>query len=484
MAESSGSVDSAPSMNSPCIQITVKPGRRFVILKVYQAVGGWVQGNACQWAPVSCQPVTAHLSLTGPGVSYAADPVSAPTTSAPSGPGLGGGGEGDPQCLADACGECFGECWARYEECYAGPCDGPGPSTPACQACIQEANDAYDKCMADLPASDWDSMTGFSRYYRRVILLPDDVVQNGATLTLAAWQDGDGSMAEVSAEIDADVQFVLTQTPSGFRPYDARDMAVLGHDDCKVFDPKNLISDNCHIVYQAALVGMSQPAPMVKFGNPLERMMSERALKRAGLAPRLASPLPMASLLPRTPRLRAGGSPPPRRRSQPRGSRVSPRDDLDLDSLTTTFHFTLALPTAAPGAPAFASKWLPGTSTNYTPPDTDAKRDDPDPDYIFDKDAPDTSGMIVVNSDLSATAAGVDPEDGVTVVVTSHDFGGVAQLRATATFVGDNNQSVTVDVNVPQDLDSLADSATRLCRTDFLRHPYASLPLSTMPHSA
>ena len=108
-----------------------------------------------------------------------------------------------------------------------------------------------------------------------------------------------------------------------------------------------------------------------------------------------------------------------------------------------SYQFQIALPTAV----APPGQWLRGTSSNYTPPNADPS----EPDYVIEQAL---NPSLVVSADgLSASVAQVsDPTDVTTFAVTSHDFGGVAQLRATATIQGiapdGTVQAVTVTATV------------------------------------
>jgi hypothetical protein len=95
------------------------------------------------------------------------------------------------------------------------------------------------------------------------------------------------------------------------------------------------------------------------------------------------------------------------------------------------------------------------------------------PSYFFS--APSAGGSDPAIWTISTNGTVTSP---VTVTVTSHDFGGVAELRATGTLYGS-----TYDVDVVTDPVSLkavtppSDSQYGLCGTDFATHPFASLPV-------
>ncbi len=301
----------------------------------------------------------------------------------------------------------------------------------------------------------------YDHRYRKVLPLSDGAKKNGGSYTVQVSTSGDGSNAGINATLVGDVQFTMTQTPSSFRPMDASDPAS----NCPALGPGNQASDDCHIFYQLGIVWPSQ-GEMVPARPPL---WSPRAgqhrppLSSSSGSAALATIAPYSSRRISVPALgvRQGGtqsSTRPRPAATARGRGTVPRDD-EYGDLTTTYNLTLSLPTAAPGAPAAA--WLPGTSTNYTPPD----RDPAEPDYVFDND---TGGLTDSYVDLNGW--------GYTTVVTSRDFGGVAELRATATV-----QGMTFDVNVVDSSGNLVkaptDSPMRLCGTDFAQHPYASLPV-------
>jgi hypothetical protein len=145
--------------------------------------------------------------------------------------------------------------------------------------------------------------------------------------------------------------------------------------------------------------------------------------------------------------------------------------DPPYTPLLTTFNFQLGLPSAANG------KWLKGTSTNFTPvrqpPD-----DENSPDYIFEKTSainqalgpPQNNGLAI------STPAPVNPVfTPTTVTVTSRDFGGAAQLRATATLPGIANP-IDLDV-VDPDTSQPVSVPGGSCGADFAQHPFVSIPV-------
>jgi hypothetical protein len=312
-----------------------------------------------------------------------------------------------------------------------------------------------------LPASSWDIPLLYDDRFYQVLPLSGDVMKNGGTVTIQVSTSGDGSDAGIYATLYGDIQFTMTQTPYSFRPMDASDPAS----NCPAFDPNNPVSDDCHIVYQLGILWPSQGEIVVARPPlvPLRRDQSRQQTSASSRSAALATLAPYSNRRMSRPTLSGGqGQARSATQSSPaatgRGRGTAPRDN-EYGDLTTTYNLTLSLPTAAPGAPAAA--WLPGTSTNYTPPG----RDPAEPDYVFDND---TGGLTDSYVDLNGW--------GYTSVVTSQDFGGVAELRATATV-----QGMTFDVNVVDSngnaVTAPADSATRLCGTDFAQHPYASLPV-------
>ena len=326
------------------------------------------------------------------------------------------------------------------------------------------------------------------------------LTKNGP-IVLTIQGTGSGSTyswpSQINASIDASAQFVMTQTPSDFRPMDARDPAA----NCPGFSPGSGTSDNCHITYQVELAGPRQgelagprTGPMMAAMAPdrkVQRQAQNCASPGRTLSAARFSALPpvakdhslSSQVSPFTP-----GRPFPGAAVQSgarlaglAGQRPQPKDVPTLAAFTATYHFSLTLPTAAGGPPA---TWLPGTSTNYTPPNTDLNG--PDPDYVLETT---TNPSLVVASDgLSAfTPIAVDPTKPTSVVVTSHDFGGVAEFHATATVQAvtptGTTGPLTVDVTVSNGLWSQdpvpapSDSPTRLCGTDYAQHPFASLPV-------
>lgn len=495
-----------------CAQVNVPAGRKFVVLYISESTSEWQYGYGCQNPSLgSCDPVTVSLSVTGPGVSYTAASVSGPATSL-SPPGM-------QACVSDACNDCYSQMFASWWNCIVWePINDPGGAIM--QACVQQYTDAFNACMAVLPpdAQDW-LLTSNSGFYEALVL-PADMSQNGGTLTLQVSSVGDGTFASMSATLYGDIQVVMTQTPADFRPMDARDQAS----NCPAFDPANPTNDNCHITYQVELalpmmVCMAPdraPLPLrvqngprlgQRFGSsPLSGLASiapqpTRYVSRVAFAPGQAlpdsaapsRPFALATFNPSdghfisriafTPRRPLSGVAMQQRATMAkRKPTPAPRDASSPPALTATYQFNLTLPTAAPGAPPVT--WLPGTSTNYTPPGTDLNG--PDPDYVIETAANDPSFMVAPDG-LSVSTPPEDPSQATSLVVTSHDFGGVAELHATATIQGlgpaGSPQAVTVDVNVVGDLWSQnlvpapADSPTRLCGSDFAQHPFASLPV-------
>jgi len=103
--------------------------------------------------------------------------------------------------------------------------------------------------------------------------------------------------------------------------------------------------------------------------------------------------------------------------------------------LNPVFQFTLEHTAKQPA-------WLPGTSTNYTPPGTDLSlaRNGPDPDYVFEpRNNPGLAAEGLSSGKIAPTnpATGDWPDEGQPPVaqatVTSRDYGGSANLRATVT---------------------------------------------------
>jgi hypothetical protein len=86
--------------------------------------------------------------------------------------------------------------------------------------------------------------------------------------------------------------------------------------------------------------------------------------------------------------------------------------------------------------PPYQQNWLPGSSTNYTLPNTDPNA----PDYVFEKEknkGSDDAPLMAPSSDgLSISTGRFDfngPVSPWSVTVTSNDYGGQANLRATCT---------------------------------------------------
>lgn len=448
---SCSSVGTSGSASSGCVQVTVPPNRSFVVLDVHESATGWVEGNACSYNPRSCAPTTVTLSVSGAGTSFNSS-ISGPATT---------GSPGESECVGDGCEGCYDAYYNAAGICYQWVCAPDDPDPTRCPACLQKANDDLTACLAQLPASSWDIPILYDHKFYKVLPLSDDARKNGGTVTVQVSTSGDGDNASIYATLTGDVQFTLTQTPSSFRPMDASDPAS----NCPNFDPNNPVSDDCHIFYQLGIVWPSQ-GEMVPARPPLwspragqhrpQLSSSSGSAALATIAPYSSRRISVPALGVRQGETRSSTRPRPAATARARGT--VPRDD-EYGDLTTTYNLTLSLPTAAPGAPAAA--WLPGTSTNYTPPD----RDPAEPDYVFDND---TGGLTDSYVDLNGW--------GYTSVVTSQDFGGVAELRATATV-----QGMTFDVNVVDSNGNVVaaptDSPTRLCGTDFAQHPYASLPV-------
>ena len=134
------------------------------------------------------------------------------------------------------------------------------------------------------------------------------------------------------------------------------------------------------------------------------------------------------------------------------------------------YDFTLDHPSAIAGQPV--TSWLKGSSSNGGTDDVSV------PDYIFKPQndaqlgAPDRGGLHV------ATVASFDGSD-LTLVVTSHDYGGSAVLRPKATITGSCivGGSVTVGFNVLDEKSEDVQAPKCADTAQFVKRPFASLPV-------
>lgn len=94
--------------------------------------------------------------------------------------------------------------------------------------------------------------------------------------------------------------------------------------------------------------------------------------------------------------------------------------------------------------PAYQKSWLPGSSTNYTLPNTDPNA----PDYVFEQSkngslaAPSSDGLSIATQPFDFNNWW---GNGQPVTVTSQDYGGQANLRATCSFF---NPPATVEATI------------------------------------
>jgi len=274
-------------------------------------------------------------------------------------------------------------------------------------------------CLATQPASSEDTLIQYGTSYYQILPLSPATSQTGGTLTLQLIASPSlNNYAEIEAILYGDDNYTIPQTATSFRPMDARDPAS----NCPSAIPSNPPGDNCHLVYQVQ-------APLFP-GAVFEQEPSPDGRTRG-----------------------PGGA--------PKGAA--------LGTLPALFEFTLTTPTSrATGQPA---AWLMGTSTNYTPPNTDMNG--PDPDYVIEQ--ANNPGYVVNPNGLQAFTQSTSFEP-PPLIVTSHDFGGKAELIGTATV-----QGYTFNINVVDSsgnpVQAPADGTTMLCGTDFARQPYASLPV-------
>ena len=492
------------SVQPACVDVTVPQGRQFVVVNVTEQAGRWQYGKQCalravMGQPDGCADVTVSISITGPSGPLAGFPISltgSATSAAPGSPPAWTGGTCDAtnwdatDCVF--CLDCFQLCCAD-EGGYC--CGGTGARQLTwCQVpdyvCLANVGPAFGTF------DYWLTYTHTSKQLVDVSAL----TKNGP-IVLTIQGTGSGSTyswpSQINASIDASAQFVMTQTPSDFRPMDARDPAA----NCPGFSPGSGTSDNCHITYQVELAGPPQgelagprTGPMMAAMAPDRRVQRPAqncarpgrnlSAARFSALPSVAKDYSLSSQVsPFTPgRPFPGGVlPSGGRLAGLAGQRPQPKDVPTLAAFTATYNFSLTLPTAAGGPPV---TWLLGTSTNYTPPNTDLNG--PDPDYVLETTT--NPSLVVAPDGLSAfTPMAVDPTTPTSVVVTSHDFGGVAEFRATATVQAvtptGTTGPLTVDVVVNNGLwaqdpvPAPSDSPTRLCGTDFANHPFASLPV-------
>jgi len=386
---------------STCAQVTVPKGRQFIILQVNEFTMRWQGTNGCSgdWAIQqygSCTPpMTMQVSVTGMGLNYTSDQITAPFSSPPSDFGWSSTTL-EKQCVTVAC----------IVECEAIPAE--------CDVII---------------AATGDSQTIYSRWYYKVLALPGGTTQTDdgtvmVQLNLSASLNNYGTML---ATVYGDTQFTMTQTSSTFRPFDARDPVV----DCPQ-TPSPPLGDNCHQIYQVQLTLPGRPGVV----------LSSQA-RRAGPG------LPTAS--------------------------TEPKDLTMTGDFTTLFQFGLAPPTRLVNGSPAPGAWLPGTSTNYTPPNTDLGA--PDPDYVMESRLNpsltiDPSG---VKASIQVGGIGSGPPS-TTVIVTSNDFGGSAEFSGTALIQGMTFNINVVDTNGNQ-VQPPSDGPMMLCGTDFAKQPFASLPV-------
>jgi hypothetical protein len=289
----------------------------------------------------------------------------------------------------------------------------------------------------------------FERKVVRAIPLPQNLTKNApVTLTVRGSASGTGTSVAFNGMFYSDTRFILTQTPDAFRPRDGRDSAA----NCTTPDSQGLTHDgDCHPRYKVQLATgpvSPQDLAVLEFRRP-------QSLMWAGLPPSVAILNRISTRV--KPRMNLGGlgsawaiAPPP------------------TPTLAASYTFELSLPSSLSGR-----KWLKGTSSNRG---TDTEND---PDYIFEPDrnttlAPPAAGGLTI-----ATKA--DTTDPVYVTVSSRDFGGVAQLRATGTMGTLDRQTFDAEIldqaaaNVVPPLNNPITGG--MCGADFARHPFASLPV-------
>lgn len=296
----------------------------------------------------------------------------------------------------------------------------------------------YDECKdkGSAPGASWDRLDTATTSFWKVVDVHDLTQAGSVTLTetyVNTWSpqpDPDGWInagANLMVNVSNDTQLAIQQTPSAFRPYDARDPAVVGRADCRAFDPVNPVNDNCHVVYSVWFSGLKGEIILSPMGAKVSRVVR----------PSGATPMRVPA--------------------------VARADQGNAMVLPATFRFTLSRPTAV-------TSWLKGTSTNYGTDSTSV------PDYFF--------GPQVTNSNLetpSADGLSIASTDAVdlrygatlpTVTVTSRDFGGKAVLKGIVTILGVDFAVEVMDEN-KDDISAPAG----VCGSDFAQHPFASLPV-------
>lgn len=274
-----------------------------------------------------------------------------------------------------------------------------------------------------------------TRQSYQVIPLPAGLTSGGTlmlTLTTAATGNqpdpnnlGLNQLMSIAAGLYADTHFTMNQTPVAMRPLDSRDPAANCTNAPGNCNPAYTVQFTCSTNSNNAMNRIS-PSPILLAS--LDEEQSFLALARQG---------------------RRGSS----EQVRPRGQ-VAPPPPCPAPPVQ--YQFLLAPQT----------QWLVGTSTNFGTDTADV------PDYVFTAtqnptlSAPQNGGLSI------ATAGFVTAPQ--TVVVTSQDFGGVGQLRATATF---QQGGLTFDADIVALNGSGVPVPAGSCGARFLQHPFASIPV-------
>jgi len=187
-----------------------------------------------------CGAVAATVSVSGPGVSF--QPLKFKWNSASPPPGTGPGGWG--VCTAEAC----------LSACFIDPATGGYGWMAAGNGLTCWQAQQYNPTS---PVIAWGTLM---QTQEQVIDLNHAADQQSITLTLSvagSILNSSGTPISyplrVNASLDGDVQFVMTQTSSSFRPVDARDPAGTPYCPVLGFDPANGTNDDCHPTFCVGL---------------------------------------------------------------------------------------------------------------------------------------------------------------------------------------------------------------------------------------
>jgi len=411
---------------TPCVQVTAPQNRKFVIFTLSESYEHWQSGAGCQSHLLGdCgNALSLQVSIGPIGFSY--------TLAGSVGTAPPGGGwtdvVGNPICVDPACAQCESDEVAAIDACNMD------------QACIQQAQATFVACQANLAH---DRMVVSARQSFKVLPLPPGLTSGGSvTLTMSTASTGNvpllGNLLTLAAGLNSDTRFTMNQTPSPFRPRDARDPAA----NCIAADQNGQTHDgDCHPRYTVQFVcGTSLPSHAGNSLTPALLLASAGAWRLPSLFARPRGRLGTGPIA-----LFVSAPPPP------------------CPNPPVLYQFQLAKQT----------DWLPGTSTNFGA-DTAA-----DPDYLFEQGnvpgynvplntnlaAPQNGGLSIATPGFVTT-----PQN---VTVTSRDFGGTARLRATATL----QDGQTFDADVVDANGDAVPVPSGACGGAFAQHPFASIPV-------